>query len=51
MDAVIGNERQLARTGAGVFGLGGPLSTDAGLGVLSGPHYRGLARRLVAETG
>jgi peptide/nickel transport system substrate-binding protein len=51
MDAVMGNERQLARTGVGVFGLGGPLSTDAGLDVLTGPRDPALAKRLVAESG
>jgi peptide/nickel transport system substrate-binding protein len=51
MAAVMGNERDLARTGVGVFGLGTPLANGAGLEALTGPRDPALAKKLVAESG
>jgi len=51
MAAVMGSERELARTGVGVFPLGTPLANDAGLEALTGKRDVELAKRLVRESG
>ncbi len=51
MDAVMGAETDLARTGVGVFPAGTPLANAAGLDVLTGPRDVDLARRRVREAG
>jgi peptide/nickel transport system substrate-binding protein len=49
MQAVMGTDRFLWRTGVGVFTPGTPLASDAGLGAMAFDLDR--ARRLVAESG
>ena len=49
--AIMGDERELVRTGVGVFPIGTPLANDAGLSVLTGPRDVEEARRLVRESG
>jgi peptide/nickel transport system substrate-binding protein len=51
MAAVMGDEKEYARTGVGVFGPGTPLANDAGMEALTGPRDVALAKRLVAESG
>ena len=51
LDAAMGGEKDLVRTGVGVFTPGSPLANDAGLEVLTGPRDLQKAQRLVAESG
>ena len=51
MNAALGGDPQLSRTGVGVFTPGSPLANDAGLEVLTGPRDLELARKLVAQSG
>ena len=51
MEAAYGEERDLFRTGVGVFTPGLPMATTAGLEVLTGPRDLALAKKLVAESG
>ena len=51
MDAAMGGDKELSRTGVGVFTPGSPLANTAGLETLTGPRDLALAKRLVAESG
>lgn len=51
MEAAYGEERDLYRTGVGVFTPGLPMASTAGLEALTGTRDPALARRLVAESG
>src|ERR1700761_5675512 len=51
MNAAMGNDSELTRTGVGVFTPGSPLANTAGLEALTGPRDLALANKLVAESG
>jgi peptide/nickel transport system substrate-binding protein len=51
MDAAMGGDKELSRTGVGVFTPGSPLANSAGLDTLAGRRDLELAKRLVAESG
>jgi peptide/nickel transport system substrate-binding protein len=51
MAAVMGDQPDFFRTGAGVFPPGTPLATTVGLDALTKPRDIPLARKLVAESG
>jgi peptide/nickel transport system substrate-binding protein len=51
MNAAMGGDPELTRTGVGVFTPGSPLANAAGLEVLTGPRDVAKAKRLVAESG
>jgi peptide/nickel transport system substrate-binding protein len=51
MNAAMGGDPELTRTGVGVFTPGSPLATKAGLEALTGPRDLALAKKLVAESG
>ena len=51
MQAVVGEQVELMRTGVGLFALELPLRTDVGIEVLTGPRDLDLARRLVKAAG
>lgn len=51
MDAVVGDEKEAARTGVGFFPPGTPMASDAGLAALSGPRDPGAVRRALAASG
>ena len=51
MDAAMGGDKELSRTGVGVFTPGSALANTAGLETLTGPRDVALAKRLVAESG
>ena len=52
LDAIVGSEPEFRATEVvGVFPLGTPLATTAGLEVLSGPRDLEAAKRLVAQSG
>ncbi len=49
--AAVGDAKQYGTYPVGFFPSGSPMSTDAGLGVLTGPRSIERARQLVAESG
>ena len=51
MEAAYGDEKDLFRTGVGVFTPGLPMASTVGLEPLIGPRDPALAKRLVAESG
>ncbi|MCW3473751.1 ABC transporter substrate-binding protein [Limobrevibacterium gyesilva] len=51
MQAAMGGDSDLVRTGVGVFTPGLSMANDAGLEVLTGPRDGELARQLVRESG
>ena len=51
MEAAYGEERDLYRTGVGIFTPGLGMANDAGMEALTGPRDPALAKRLVAESG
>ncbi len=51
MEAAYGEERDLYRTGVGIFTPGLPMANTAGLEALTSPRDPALARKLVAESG
>jgi peptide/nickel transport system substrate-binding protein len=51
MNAAMGGDPELSRTGVGVFTPGSPLANAAGLETLTGKRDLELAKRLVAESG
>lgn len=51
MQAVVGEQAELMRTGVGLFAVESPLRTDVGMQALTGPRDLDLARRLVRESG
>jgi peptide/nickel transport system substrate-binding protein len=51
LDAVVGDQTDLARAPSGYFVEGQPMASHAGLDVLSGPRDEALAKRLIAESG
>lgn len=51
IQAVVGEQTDLMRTGVGVFLPQSPYATDAGMEVLNGPRSIDEARRLVKESG
>ncbi len=51
MQAVVGEQADLMRTGVGLFAAESPLRTGAGMQALTGPRDLDLARRLVKESG
>ena len=51
MNAAMGGDTELSRTGVGVFTPGSPLANAAGLDVLTGPRDIEKAKRLVAASG
>ena len=51
MQAVVGDQKDLMRTGVGVFLPGSPYATDVGMDVLNGPRSLDEARKLVKESG
>jgi len=51
VDAVVGEQKTLGRTGIGVFPPASPYASTAGLDVLTNPRDLALAKRLVAESG
>ena len=51
MQAAYGDEKDLYRTGVGVFTPGLPMATSAGMEVLTGKRDPALAKKLVAESG
>ncbi len=51
MQAVVGDQAELMRTGVGAFLPGSPAASDAGMEALTGKRDLDLARRLVKESG
>ena len=51
IQAIVGDQMELARLPAGFFTEGTPMANNAGLEVLSGPRDLALAKKLVAESG
>ena len=51
LESVIGDQTELGRVPAGYFTEGQPMSSHAGLEVLSGPRDMERARKLVAQSG
>ena len=51
MNAAMGGDPELTRTGVGVFTPGSPLANTAGLETLTGPRDLALAKKLVADSG
>jgi peptide/nickel transport system substrate-binding protein len=51
MEAAFGQERELFRTGVGVFTAGLPMANDAGMEALNAPRGLAAARRAVQESG
>jgi peptide/nickel transport system substrate-binding protein len=51
MEAAFGQERELFRTGVGVFTAGLPMANDAGMEALNAPRDLAAARRAVQESG
>ena len=51
MQAIVGDQPDLTRTGVGVFLPGSPAASDAGLAALTGPRSLDLARRRLREAG
>jgi peptide/nickel transport system substrate-binding protein len=51
MQAVVGDQADLKRTGVGLFAPGSPFETGAGMEILNGPRDPKLASRLVKENG
>ncbi len=49
--AIMGDDTALWRTGAGMFTPGTPLSSDAGMEVLTGPRDMGRLRQALVEAG
>ena len=51
VEAIVGDQAELGRTGTGYFTVGQPMATHAGLEVLTTNRDLALARKLVAESG
>ena len=51
MQALVGDQADLKRTGLGAFAPGSPFETDAGMEILNGPRDPKLASKLVKESG
>jgi peptide/nickel transport system substrate-binding protein len=51
LQAIVGDQTDLMRTGAGPFLPGSPFASDVGMTALTGPRDLELARRLVRESG
>jgi peptide/nickel transport system substrate-binding protein len=51
MQAIVGDQPDLMRTGVGMFPAGSPYASDAGIDVVRQPRDLALARRLIAESG
>ncbi len=51
VQAIVGDQMDLARVPNGFFTEGTPMANKAGLEILSGPRDLGLAKKLVAESG
>ena len=51
MDAVAGDQTDLAKTGVGYFTLGTPMASAAGMEALTGPRSIEKAKQMVAESG
>jgi peptide/nickel transport system substrate-binding protein len=51
MQAVVGEQADLMRTGIGLFAAESPLRTESGMQALTGPRDLDLARRRVKESG
>jgi peptide/nickel transport system substrate-binding protein len=51
MQAVVGEQTDLMRTGVGLFAVESPLQTNAGMEALTGPRDLDLARRMVKASG
>ncbi len=51
MNAVVGDDAAMYRTGIGVFSPRSPMATDVGIEVLTGPRDIERARREIAEAG
>ncbi len=51
VDAVVGDQKNLGRTGVGVFPQASPYASTAGLEALTSPRDLAKAKRMVAESG
>jgi peptide/nickel transport system substrate-binding protein len=51
MNAAVGGDAELSRTGVGVFTPGSPMANTAGIETITGPRNLELAKKLVAESG
>jgi peptide/nickel transport system substrate-binding protein len=51
VQAVVGDQKELGRTGVGFFTLGSPYASTAGLEAIMGPRNLDLARQLVKDAG
>jgi len=51
MNAAVGGDPNLSRTGVGVFTPGSPMANDAGIETITGPRNLELAKKLVKESG
>jgi peptide/nickel transport system substrate-binding protein len=51
VDAVVGEQKNLGRTGVGVFPPGSPYASSAGMELLTGKRDLAAAKRMVAESG
>jgi peptide/nickel transport system substrate-binding protein len=51
VDAVVGEQKSLGKTGIGIFPPASPYASTAGLEVLTGPRNLELAKKMVAESG
>jgi peptide/nickel transport system substrate-binding protein len=51
MQAVVGDQPGLSRSGMGMFTPGSPFASDAGLEIITGKRDVALAKRLIAESG
>ncbi|MBN8939146.1 MAG: ABC transporter substrate-binding protein [Rhizobiales bacterium] len=51
VQAIVGDQKELGRSGVGYFPLGSPSATTVGMEALTGPRDLARARQLVAESG
>ncbi|MCJ2125629.1 ABC transporter substrate-binding protein [Methylobacterium sp. J-077] len=51
MDAVAGSDPAISRGPVGIFTAGGPMASDAGMGVLTGPRDLAAAKKALAAAG
>lgn len=51
MAAIVGELKEQARTGMGMFTPGSPFASSVGMDILNGPRDPALAKKLIAESG
>ncbi len=51
VDAVVGDQKTLSKTGVGIFPPASPYASTAGLEAITGPRNLDAARKMVAESG